>query len=179
MKRIIITLGLAALALPAVAEDAPDFNTGTVTFGLQQRDVDTVSSKYFEYRDIPNGGTAPWFSFQGKKGDYRYDFYGKDVTQKDQRYYGKFEGKSWVFQADYTGIPHAFGNNGKSILNVVQPNEWRISDTLQSTWQANLIANRPKVNYDYLYALVRRPSTSIPPTSTSPSSATARTWRSR
>jgi hypothetical protein len=64
MKRIIITLAAAALALPAVAQEAPDFNTGTVTLGLQQYDVDTVSSKFFEYRDIPQGGTAPNFSFQ-------------------------------------------------------------------------------------------------------------------
>ena len=154
MKPITITLALVALALPALADEAPDFHVGEVTFGLQQRDVDTVSSKYFEYRDIPNGGIAPYFSFQGKKGEYRYNFFGRDVTQKDQRYYGKFEGKDWKFLADYTGIPHAFGNNGKSILNIVQPNEWRLSDTLQSTWQANLIANRPKVNYTYLYNML-------------------------
>lgn len=168
MKRItILSIAALGLAVPALAQQAappvaptpaavevPDFNTGTVSFGLQQYDVDTVSSKFFEYRDIPNGGTAPYFSFQGKKGDYRYDFFGKDVTQKDQRYYGKFEGKSWKLQADYTGIPHAFGNDGKSILNIVEPNVWRISDTLQSTYQANLIANQPRINYAYLYNLV-------------------------
>jgi hypothetical protein len=154
MKRPIVTLALVALALPAVAQEAEDFNVGTVTFGLQQRDVDTVSSKYFEYRDIPNGGTAPCFSFQGRKGDYRYDFFGRDVTQKDQRYHGKLEGKTWAFRADYTGIPHAFGNDGKSILNIVEPNVWRISDNLQSAWQADLIANRSRVNYAYLYNLV-------------------------
>jgi len=157
MKRITITLALAAavaLALPAVAQEAPDFNAFTVTFGLQQTDVDTVSSKFYEYRDLPNGGTAPYFSFQGKKGDYRYDFYGKDVTQGDQRYYGKFSGSGWTFQADYTGIPHAFGNDGKSILNIVEPNVWRISDTLQSYYQTTLTVNRPRINYNYLYDLV-------------------------
>jgi hypothetical protein len=154
MKRMIITLALVALALPALAQEAPDFNTGSVTFGLQQYDVDTVSSKFFEYRDIPQGGTAPYFSFQGKKGDYRYDFYGKDLTQGDQRYYGSFSGKTWELQADYTGIPHAFGNDGKSILNIVEPNVWRISDTLQSHYQADLTLNRPRINYTYLYDLV-------------------------
>jgi len=154
MKRLITALALAALSRPAVAQDAPDFNVGTITLGLQQRDVDTASSKYFEYRDIPNGGTAPFFSFQGKKGDYRYDLFGSDVTQDDQVYHGRFEGRTWSFQADYTGIPHAFGNDGKSILNIVEPNAWRISDTLQTVYQADLTLNRPRINYTYLFNLV-------------------------
>jgi hypothetical protein len=80
MKRVtILSAAVLALAVSAFAQQAapqpaptpaavevPDFRTGTVTFGLQQYDVDTVSSKFFEYRDLPNGGTAPWFSFQGK-----------------------------------------------------------------------------------------------------------------
>jgi hypothetical protein len=152
MKRIVISFAVFALALPALAQE--DFNVGTVSFGLQQRDVNTLSSKFFEYRDIPNGGVAPYFSFKGKKGDYRYDFFGRDVTQKDQRYYGRFEGESWRFQANYTGIPHAFGNAGKSILNVVASDQWRISDTLQQYYQDTLTANRPRINYAYLYALV-------------------------
>jgi hypothetical protein len=156
MKRIIITLALVALALPVVAQDTSDFSTGTFTLGLQQRDVDTVSSKFFEYRDVPNGGTAPYFSFKGKKGDYRWDFFGRDVTQKDQRYYGRFEGESWKFKADYVGIPHAFGNNGKSILNIVEPNVWRVSDTLQGYHQGALIAGQAarQIGYDFLFALV-------------------------
>jgi Putative outer membrane beta-barrel porin, MtrB/PioB len=155
MKSAISTFSLvAALASPALAQDAPDFTEGSVTFGFQQRDVDTASSKFFEYRDLPDGGIAPDFAFKGKKGAYRYTFFGQDVTQKDQRYHGRFEGQTWAFKADYTGIPHAFGNDGKSILNIVEPNVWRLSDTLQSAWQADLIANRPRVSYAYLYNLV-------------------------
>lgn len=152
MKRVVISLAVCALALPALAQE--DFNVGTVTFGLLQRDVNTLSSKYFEYRDIPNGGVAPYFSFKGKKGDYRYDFFARDVTQKDQRYYGRFEGSGWRFQGSYVGIPHRFGNAGKSILNVVGLDQWRISDTLQQYYQDTLTANQSQINYDYLYALV-------------------------
>jgi hypothetical protein len=113
-----------------------------------------LSSKFFEYRDFPNGGVVFWFSFKGKKGDYRYDLYGQDVTQKDQRYYGRFESESWRFQASYVGIPHRFGFAGKSILNVVGTDVWRVSDTLQRYFQDALTANQSKVNYAYLYALV-------------------------
>ena len=152
MKRIAISFAVLGLALPALAQE--DFHVGTVSFGLQQRDVNTLSSKYFEYRDIPNGGIAPFFSFKGKKGDYRYDFFGRDVTQKDQSYYGRFEGEGWRFQGSYVGIPHRFGSAGKSILNVVAADQWRLSDTLQQYYQDTLTANRPKINYAYLYALV-------------------------
>ncbi len=152
MKRTLVAFALVALAPPALAQE--DFNVGEVIFGLAQRDVDTLSSKFFEYRDLPNGGVAPWFSFKGKKGDYRYDLYGHDVTQKDQRYYGRFEGESWRFQASYVGIPHRFGFAGKSILNVVGSDVWRISDTLQRYFQDALTANQSKVNYAYLYSLV-------------------------
>jgi len=152
MKRIVIAFALFALALPALAQE--NFNVGEVTFSLQQRDVNTVSSKFYEYRDIPDGGTAPYFSFKGKKGDYRYDFFGRDVTQEDQRYYGRFEGKSWRFQGSYVGIPHRFGFAGKSILNVGGSDQWRISDTLQQYFQDTLTANRSRINYAYLSALV-------------------------
>ena len=140
---------------PAPAEnEAPDFNTGTVTFGLQQRDVDTVSSKFFEYRSIPNGGVAPYFSFQGKKGGYRYDFFGRDVSQGDQSYWGRFSGGNWQLEGSFVGIPHAFGNEAKSILNDNEPTRWRISDTLQSAYQSNLTANMSRINYTYLNGLV-------------------------
>ncbi len=149
MKRIIFTLALVTVALPALADEASDFSTGTVTFGLQQRDVDTVSSKFYEYRSIPDGGVAPYFSFKGKKGDFRWDLFGRDVTQGDQRYYGTAEGKSWQFHADFTGVPHSFGNDGKSILNIDEPNEWRFSDTLQSIYQAQLIPAQAARRIDY------------------------------
>ena len=146
MKSIIIASAFVALALPALAQE--DFSTGEITLGLQQRDVNTISSKFFEYRDIPQGAVTQSFRFAGKKGDFRYDFLGSEVTQKDQRYSGRFEGTNWKLKADYTGIPHAFGNGGKSILNIVEPNVWRISDTLQSYYQTQLIAARGRIDYN-------------------------------
>jgi Putative outer membrane beta-barrel porin, MtrB/PioB len=146
MKRIILASAFAALALPALAQE--DFNTGEIDLGLQQKDENTISSKFYEYRDIPQGGTTEFFRFKGKKGEFRYDFLGLDVTQKDQRYSGRFEGTNWKLQADYTGIPHNFGNGGKSILNIDEPNVWRISDTLQSYYQAQLVANQPRLDYN-------------------------------
>src|SRR5262245_17305717 len=84
MKRTFLAFVVAAVAVPAAAQE--DFQNVTVTFGALQKDFDTNSSKFLEYRDIPQGAVVPAFRFQGKKGDYHYDLQGRDVTQGDQRY---------------------------------------------------------------------------------------------
>src|SRR3970282_1280587 len=71
---------------PIDAQEGADYSLGVFTFGLRQRDADTISSKFLEYRDIPNGAVAPYFRMQGKKGDYRYDFIVHEVPQTDQAY---------------------------------------------------------------------------------------------
>lgn len=186
MKKIIGTLACLALTLsPLAAEEKPkldfrgplfgelapveaqegsDFHVGSFTFGLWQRDSDTVSSKFMEYRDFPNGAVAPLFRFQGKKGDYRYNLIGHDVTQKDQQYFGRFEGKSWKFELGYTGIPHAFGNGGKSILEPVSENDWRLSNTLQQSFQDQVTALPPAARtYPNLAAIVAPTLDAKPP----------------
>src|SRR3972149_1132842 len=150
---------------PIDAQEGADYSLGVFTFGLWQRDADTISSKFLEYRDIPNGAVAPYFRVQGKKGDYRYDFIGHDVSQKDQEYFGLFEGKKWSFQLDYTGIPHAFGNGGRSILipdETSERTEWRLSDTLQTAFQ-NQVAALTTVGYPQLLAIVQPTLDSQPP----------------
>jgi len=149
--------GMNAQEKPVESVDfAPDFSLGVFTIGVWQRDADTVSSKFLEYRDIPNGAVAPFFRFQGKNGDYRYDLIGHDVTQKDQRYFGRFGDDTWRFDLDYTGIPHRFGNGGRSILipdERTERTEWRISDTLQEAFQTE-IETLPTRNYDTVLPIV-------------------------
>jgi len=156
MKRIVITLALVALALPAVAQEDTDFAAGEVTLGLWQRDS-PGSSKFLEYRDIPQGAVLPFFQFQGRKGDYHYNFFGYGVTQKDQRYFGVFESQLWKLEASYTGIPHNFGNAGRSILspvNAATQTEWRMSDTLQAAIQSD-IEGLGSRNYDTVLPIVQ------------------------
>ena len=151
MKRIALTLAIAALALPALAQD--DFNVGEVTLGLVQRDSDTISSKFLEYRDIPNGGVADLVRFQGKNGDFRYDIWGKDITQGDQTYRGLIENGTIRFEAKYTQIPHAFGNGGATLLTSVTETQWLLSDDLQNAFQRAIEA-LPSRNYNTVYPIV-------------------------
>jgi hypothetical protein len=148
MKRIIVSLALLALAVPVLAEEDSDYDAADVVIGLWQKNPSNTSSKFLEYRDIPQGAVAPLFRFHGKKGDYRYDIQGYDVTQDDQRYLAKFEGSSWRLDAAYVGIPHRFGNGGKSILNPISDYEWRISDTIQQAFQNAVVPAQGRIDYN-------------------------------
>lgn len=153
MKRTIFAatvIGLAAL--PAFAQE--DFFLGELNLALAQRDQNTISSKFLEYRDIPQGVQSPFVLLKGKTGGFRYDIAGQDVTQKDQRYRVLLMNDSVKFQAEYLGIPHNFGNGGNSLLRPVSENSYRLSDDLQKFYQDSLLANPSRINYTSLFALV-------------------------
>jgi hypothetical protein len=144
MKRLfILATAVLAFAPPALADEAPDFSDAKVTVGAAQKDPDTNSSKFLEYRDIPQGGVLPHFGYSGKKGDFRWQIVGRDVTQKDQRYFFDLSKPTFRFSGDYTGIPHNFGNGGRSLLSPVEENVWRLSDTVQQAYQNAIVAVPP------------------------------------
>ena len=154
MKRALAIAPVLLLALlPAAA--AQDFEHITLTFAGLQKDFDTDSSKFLEYRDIPQGAVLPAFRFQGRKGDVRYDLQGLDVTQKDQRYFGLVQNDSFRLQGTFTGIPHNFGNGGRSLLAPLASNEWRLSDTVQQQYQAAIGPPSSSINYTFLSGLVQ------------------------
>jgi hypothetical protein len=149
----LFVLALTALALPALAQE--DFDEGTASIGLLQKDFDTDSSKFLEYRDIPQGPVAPELSFRGKKGSWRYQLVGRDVTQDDQRYFGFLEKGSVRLTGSYVAVPHNFGNGGKSILRPTSEADWRLSDTIQQGHQAAItVQPSSQVNYAFLSNLV-------------------------
>ena len=84
---------LGSLTLPAAAQDAAQERTSATArspSGAQQRDSDTNSSKFLEYRDIPQGGVAALPAFRGQEGRPALGPPAADVTQKDQRYFLRF-----------------------------------------------------------------------------------------
>jgi MtrB/PioB family decaheme-associated outer membrane protein len=151
---MLLTFAIAALAFPALAqEEAPDFSAGEVSVGLSQVDSDTISSKFLEYRDLPNAGTAPLIRFRGKKGDFRYDVWGEDISQGDQMYGAALGNDVFRFEGRYTQVPHNFGNSGKTLLTAVTETEWLMSDDLQSSFQAQ-IEGLGSRNYDTIFPIV-------------------------
>ena len=172
MKTIILTATLTALSAITSAQDktppkeappaetaAPmseDWKSGTVSFGAQQTDSNSISSKFMEYRDVPNGVIAPYFRFQGKKNDLSYDFLGENVKQTDQRFRMRIGEDKWQVEGDYNRIPHNFGNGGHTLLQETSPGVWMMSDTLQQAFQTTLESTTPRsrINYPFLLDLV-------------------------
>lgn len=153
MNRIFLAIAAAAVAVPAAAQE--DFHDVTLTFGALQTDVDTISSKFLEYRDIPQGAVLPAFRFQGRKGALDYDLRGQDVSQDDQKYSLRLGGDRFRLIGTYVGVPHHFGNGGKSLLSPVAPNDWRIADTSQLFYQNAIVASGNNTSYSFLSQLVQ------------------------
>ncbi len=153
MKRILSTFAVLALAAPVLAQE--DFNVGEVSLGILQKDFDTDSSKFLEYRDIPQGPVAPLISLVGKKGDLRWGIRSRDITQKDQRHAAFVDNGVVRFEASYLGIPHNFGNGGKSILSPTTDTSWQIADSTQAFNQGIIAAAPgPSINFAFLGSLV-------------------------
>ena len=153
MKRTFLAFAALALAGPALAQQ--DFQDVSITVGGLQKYFDTDSSKFLEYRDIPQGAVVPAFRFHGSKGDFRYDLQGRDVTQSDQVYLVRLSNDRFRLTGTYLGIPHNFGNGGKSLLAPVLQNEWRIADTTQAAYQNAIAAAGNNTSYAFLSTLVQ------------------------
>lgn len=134
----------------------PDGARGEVQLGLIQKDVDTISSKFTEYRDVPNGVVVPFFSIRGHRGDLRYSAAGRNVQQGDQQFAFGLDHRKWSLDADYNQIPHRFGNDGRTLLEETGPGVYAMSDTLQRDFQTVLEGTSPRnrINYAFLNNLV-------------------------
>ena len=134
----------------------PDFETGEVTLGVGQTDSDTPSSKFEEYRDLPNGLTAASFRFHGANDGFQWDLAGRNVQQRDQRFWLSLSKGAFSVDGQYNQIPHNFGNNGHTLLSNTREGVWEVSDTLQSNFQTTLEGTVPRsqINYDFLNGLV-------------------------
>lgn len=175
--RTLIWLALAiGIQAPALAEEAkdteqapppaassekiaaPEFAQHRIDFGLQNADADTRSSRFREYRDLPNGVFLPYARFNGDTGKLRYDLRGRNVLQDDASYRLLLAPDSFRLIVDYDRIPHRFGNDGRTLFSEVAPGQFLISDTLQQAHQDAIArqyaANRSGVNFAFLNSLV-------------------------
>jgi len=133
------SVALAQTASPPAADPvaAPPsvFTLGRIDFGLQAADADTDSSKFREYRDVPNGVVVPFFRIFGE-GKYRFDLYAQNVRQDDARYRLLVERGPLRVEAEYDKIPHRLGNNGRTLLEEAARGVLAVSDTLQQAHQS-------------------------------------------
>jgi MtrB/PioB family decaheme-associated outer membrane protein len=156
---------------PAVTEIpgtvAPDvtgtYHTGDITLGGQAIDVTGNSSKFTEYRGVPEGAVLPGFHLFGRTSDLEYDFRGYTVQSDDQSYALRSDFKSARLDADYTRLPHYFGNDGRSLLTDSGNGVFTLGSGLQQRYQAAITSvPRTAVNFAFLNRLVAPDLTSGP-----------------
>jgi len=159
-KTIWITTLLFALGAVAAAQEAAPqgFTLGRIDFGVQGTELDTDSSKFREYRELPNG---PILSFLRLFGDQkiRYDVVVENGLQDDARYRLLADIGPVRVSGDYNLIPHRFGNEGRTLLHEVSRGVLVIDDTIQRANQTALeqqfATNRTGINFAFLSNLVR------------------------
>ena len=149
----------AQAPVPAEAPRAqtPDWFNGNVNLLLLGRD-DVASSKFEEYRVVPNGASMPVFSFKGRKGDRDFSLVGQRIFQADQRYTGHANAE-WVGVAfDYNQIHHNMGNDGQTLFAETSPGVWSMNATTRkSLGDAVDAVSASARNYPF-YANLLRPT---------------------
>ncbi|MGQ9617782.1 MAG: MtrB/PioB family decaheme-associated outer membrane protein [Candidatus Aminicenantia bacterium] len=117
IKIILLIIGLALLNSFALTEEKEETKvSGKMVTGAQDIQVDSKSSKFFEYRDVPRGFTFGRFDINVEKGNRYLNLNFSNLRQKDGRYeinfgeYGKFDIN---FLWDKT--PHRFSFDGKTL----------------------------------------------------------------
>ena len=159
-RRISIAAALFTVTSVALgqAESAPQgFTLGRIDFGVQGTEVDTDSSKFREYRELPNGPVLPFLRLFGEQ-KVRYDVIVENGFQDDARYRLFADIGPIRIAGDYNLIPHRFGNDGKTLLHETSRGVLVIDDTIQRSNQtaleAQFAANRNAINFGFLSNLV-------------------------
>jgi MtrB/PioB family decaheme-associated outer membrane protein len=122
-----------------------------------QKNVDTDSAKFEEYRDFDSGLRLTYLRLFGESPDKEraIDFTVINAPRKDARYtlaWGKPGRYSLLL--DYNQIQHRFANNGKSLWLRTGPGVLEVPDFVQSNLQNSLNANRDRTFFPFLNELI-------------------------
>lgn len=126
-----------------------------VNLGFQIRDVDTRSSKFLEYRDVPEGLSGPSLRVSGITGNTLFRISGENLSQEDRRVRVYADHPLVWLDLTYDQIPHRFGFDARSIETRVSRDVWGVADTTQRQFQTGLESvARSSINFNFLRGLV-------------------------
>jgi MtrB/PioB family decaheme-associated outer membrane protein len=115
------------------------YHEGTITLGGQATSITGDSSKFQEYREVPEGVVAPAYHLFGRSSDdLKYDFRGYTIRSDDQRYTLVGDYKSARLTADYLRMPHYFGNDGRTLFSTAGNGGFDFATGLQQKYQGVL-----------------------------------------
>lgn len=136
----------------------PGLTQFRIDLGAQRLTIDTESSKFEEYREVPDGALLPFFGLSSVTDGGRYAITGEDVGQRDARYTIDAERGAFGIDVVYDQIPHQFGNEARTLLQETSRGRFEISDTLQRSFQTSIEQQRALspagVNFAFLRGLV-------------------------
>ncbi len=149
MKKGLICLSLSGLLLgaasrPASADDAAKDDIvikAQAIAGVQAVGATDRSSKFTEYRDVPNGFVFDAFDLSLTKGNHYFVLNAERIQQKDARYRLSF-GEYGTYKVNFMWdkIPHRFSFDGQSLYVESQPGVYTISNGIRSTLE-NMVGN--------------------------------------
>lgn len=157
MKRAILIALTLAIASPLFAQQMVTAPTGTifgrVDFGLQPVSLDRDSSKFNEYREVPDGGFIPMLRIFGDEA-LQYDLVAENVRQDDARYRLRVGTPLFRVNIDYNQIPHRFGNDARTLYEPLENGMLRIDDAIQRHCQTEVeqqwAKSKPGINFAFL-----------------------------
>ncbi len=160
MKRLLLAGCVFAAGGALLGQAEPDksyFALGQIDFGVEGTHADSDSSKFREYRELPNGPFLPFLRLSGDQ-KLRYDVVIENGFRDDARYRVFVDYEPIRVRAEYNSIPHRFGNDGRTLLQEASRGVLVISDTVQQANQAAIqtqFARSPAgVNFAFLSGLV-------------------------
>ena len=131
------------------------YHSGSITLGGQAVDLSGDSSKFQEYREVPDGVVAPASHFFGRTPDFSYDFRGYTIREDDLRYTLRTDFKGARVSAEYFRMPHYFGNQGTTLLSTPGDGIFNLGSGLQQRYQTAITSvPRSAVTFPFLNNLV-------------------------
>lgn len=139
-----VAMGLLMAASTAAAQKKASTITsgGEITYRTQSQDqtefgpTGSISSKWTEYRTMRNGTSIPSLKLWSTGGKVDFNLSAYNVQQKDQQYLGSLNAYGLGLKFNWNEIPHAMGNDARTIFTNTTPGVWTMSSTLRQALQA-------------------------------------------
>lgn len=136
-----VAMGLLMVASTAQAQKAAT-SGGQITVKTQGVE-DVSSSKFTEYKDLPNGVGISHFNLFSTTKNLDFNLTGQNVQQKDQRYFGSLKALGFGVKFDYNQIWNNSGLGAHSVLTESAPGVWTASSTLRTALANSINAMMP------------------------------------
>lgn len=131
MTRATKISAFVAMGLLMVASAASAQSGGTITIKTTGVE-DVTSSKFTEYKDIPNGVTISNFNLFSTTKNLDFNLTGQNASLKNQRYFGSLKAMGFGIKFDYNQIPHNMGFDARSTMAESAPGVWTAPSTLRT-----------------------------------------------